>query len=299
MKDSSFGNLFGLIPAAYERWVKAFVVIFWLGVLTVLLPTDPIDPWGLFSARKITLLVLVLITIQTLGGVFSQILGSRAGSFLSGFVGGVFSSTAVTAQIAKNSHDLSDDENRVATLSFLGSILAQMILAFALALIGSTGHLVDVMLLFGLPITGAVLLTAFRSRKARVRGVIPNHRDPLSDLLGIAKLSLFIVAIIAVSKLLQEWFGENGLSTLTFLVSLFEVHGSVIANLQLEENGAINHATLRGLLAIGLFASLVSKLVLGLFLGNGFFKRRIAIWTAFLSAWVFLGWLAARTAANA
>ncbi len=299
MKNKNAGNLFGLIPESYSRWVKAFVVIFWLGVLTVLLPAEPIDPWGLFSARKITFLVLVLITIQTLGGVFSQVLGSRAGSFLSGFVGGIISSTAVTAQIAKASHDLTDDENRVATLSFLGSILAQMILAFALALIGSPGHFGDIMLLFGLPIAGTILLTVFRTRKAKIRGVIPNHPDPLSDLLEIAKLSLFIVAIIAVSKLLQESFGENGLSTLTFLVSLFEMHGSVIANLQLEENGAINHATLRGLLAIGLFASLFSKFVLGLFLGNGFFKRRIALWTALLSGWVFLGWLAAKTMAIA
>ncbi len=275
------------------RWVKAFVVIFWLAVITFLLPTETIDPWGLFSPRKITVLVLVLITIQTLGGILSQAIGSRAGSFLAGFVGGVFSSTAVTAQIARNSHNLTDDENRVATLSFLGSILAQMVLALALAIIGSTGHLLDVALLIGLPIIGAALLTVFRSRKIRVLGAISNHRDPLSDLLGIAKLSLFIIAIIGGSKFLQQEFGQNGLSTLTFLVSLFEVHGSIIANLQLEEHKAIDHAMLRNLISIGLIASLVSKLALGLFLGNRFFKRRIAIWSLFLALWVFAGWVAA------
>ncbi|MBN8541623.1 MAG: DUF4010 domain-containing protein [Deltaproteobacteria bacterium] len=293
MKSGKKGKLLGLIPASYGRWVKAFFVIFWLAVITVLLPSEPIDPWGLFSPRKVTLLVLVLITIQTLGGILSQALGSRAGSFLSGFVGGVFSSTAVTAQIARNSHNLTDDENRVATLSFLGSILAQMVLALALAIIGSTGHLLDVALLIGLPIIGAALLTVFRSRKVRVLGTIPNHRDPLSDLLGIAKLSLFIIAIIAVSKFLQQEFGQNGLSTLTFLVSLFEVHGSIIANLQLEEHRAIDHAMLRSLISIGLIASLVSKLALGLFLGNRFFKRRIAIWSLFLAMWVLAGWVAA------
>ncbi len=269
-------------------------MIFWLAVLAALLPSDPIDPWGLFSAKKITLLVLVLITIQTLGGVFSQILGSRAGSFLSGFVGGVLSSTAVTAQIAKDSHNLSDDENRVAILSFLGSIIAQMILGFALAVISAKDHVFDFVILFGLPIFGTILLTAFRSRKVRRKGVIPNHRDPLSDLLGIAKLSLFIVAIIAASKLLQYKFGEYGLAPLTFLVSLFEVHGSIIANLQLSETGTIDHATLRSLISIGLFASLISKLALGLFLGNRYLKRRIIIWSIFLSFWVAAGWATAR-----
>lgn len=294
MNTKKTRKLFGLIPPSYGRWAKAFVVIFWLGVLTVLLPAEPIDPWGLFSPRKITLLVLVLVAIQTLGGVFSQILGSRAGSFLSGFVGGVFSSTAVTAQIAKSSHNLSDDENRVAILSFLGSIIAQMVLAFALAFIGSKDHVLDFVFLFGSPIVGTILLTVFRSRKVQLKTAIPKHRDPLSDLLGIAKLSLFIIAIIAVSKLLQEQFGEHGLVPLTFLVSLFEVHGSIIANLQLSETGAIDHPTLRSLISIGLFASLISKLALGLFLGNQFFKRRISLWTGFLSLWVAAGWLAAK-----
>ncbi len=286
--------LFGIIPFKYRRWAQAIFLIFWLGVLTVLLPSGPIDPWGLFSPRKITQLVLVLITIQTLGGVFSQILGSRAGSFLSGFVGGVFSSTAVTASIARQSHKLSDDENRIATLSFLGSILAQMILALAIATIGSPTHFMDFSLLIGLPIFGTILLTLFRSRKALVQATIPNHRDPLSDLLGIAKLSLFIIAVIGVSKFLQIQFGDSGLSTLTFLVSLFEVHGSIIANIQLSESSTISHATLRGLISIGLFASLVSKLALGLFLGNRFFKRRVAVWSAFLTLWVALGWIAAK-----
>lgn len=295
MNSKKSGKFAGLIPPLYRRWAKAFVVIFWLAVLTVLLPAEPIDPWGLFSARKITLLVLVLITIQTLGGVFSQILGSRAGSFLSGLVGGVFSSTAVTAQIAKDSHNLSDDENRVAILSFLGSIIAQMVLAFALATIGSSDHVLEFLFLFGLPVVGTILLTVFRSHKVRIKAVVPIHRDPLSDLLGIAKLSLFIVAVIAISKILQDQFGEHGLLPLTFLVSLFEVHGSVIANLQLSETGAIDHPTLRSLISVGLFASLISKLALGLFLGNRFFKKRILLWTGFLSLWVVAGWLAART----
>lgn len=294
LKNIKNGKLLGLIPASYLKWIKAFFVIFWLAVVAFFLPSGPIDPWGLFSAKKITLLVLVLIAIQTLGGVFSQILGSRAGSFLSGFVGGVLSSTAVTAQIAKDSHNLSDDENRVAILSFLGSIIAQMILGFALAVIGAKDHVLDFVILFGLPIFGTILLTAFRSRKVTLKGVIPNHRDPLSDLLGIAKLSLFIVAIIAASKLLQYRFGEYGLAPLTFLVSLFEVHGSIIANLQLSETGTIDHATLRSLISIGLFASLISKLALGLFLGNRYLKRRIIIWSTFLSFWVAAGWATAR-----
>lgn len=285
-------------PTKYDRWVKAFLLIFWLGVLTVALPKTPIDPWGLFSPRKITLLVLVLVTIQTLGGVLSQALGSRAGSFLSGFVGGVFSSTAVTAQVARQSHKLSDDENRVATLSFLGSILAQMLLAFALTIVGATENtssIYSIFLLFGFPLLGTVILTVFRSRKVKMKGHIPNHRDPLSDLLEIAKLSVFIICVIAVSKLLQNQFGDSGLSTLTFLVSLFEVHGSIIANMQLNESGAIDHATLRSLISIGLFSSLISKLALGLFLGNSFFRQRIAIWSVFLSAWVLAGWIVART----
>lgn len=274
----------------YPPWLRATFVILWLAILSYALPKEPIDPWGLVSAQKITQLVLLMVTIQTIGGALSRKFGSKAGSFLSGFMGGVFSSTAVTAQIAKASQDLSDDENRVATLSLLGAILSQLLLAFIITVTSLTTHLTQAVLLFLPPLLATVSLTVFRSNKAKVESHPPEPKDALSELLNIAKLSLIIVAFIAFAKFLQMQFGARGLYILTFLVSLFEVHGSIIANLQLHETGNMSLEVLIALMAIGLIASLVSKVAIVYFMGNVFLRTRMTLWAAFLGASMVAGY---------
>lgn len=279
----------------YPPWLKATLVIFWLAVLSLALPKEPIDPWGLISARKITQLVLVMVTIQTLGGALSRKIGSRAGSFISGFMGGIFSSTAVTAQIARASSKLSDDENRVAALSLLGAILAQLSLALVIAMVSLEGHAPQVLALLLTPILATASLTVLRSKKVKVETSPPETKDPLGELLDIAKLSLIIVLFIALAKLAQSQFGEAGLYALTFLVSLFEVHGSIIANLQLHERGSMSFEILAGLMTLGLIASLVSKLAIVLAIGNRYLRIRMTVWSALLGFSMVAGYFISRS----
>lgn len=278
----------------YPPWLKATLVIFWLAVLSLALPKAPIDPWGLISAQKITQLVLVMVTIQTLGGALSRKIGSRAGSFISGFMGGIFSSTAVTAQIARASRTLSDDENRVAALSLLGAILAQLTLAMIIVLVSLDNHVHQALALLLTPILATASLTVVRSKKVKVETRLPEAKDPLGELLDIAKLSLIIVVFIALSKLAQTQFGETGLYVLTFLVSLFEVHGSIIANVQLHQQstdaGTLNFGVLAGLITLGLIASLISKLAIVLAIGNAYLRVRMTMWAALLAASMIAGY---------
>ncbi len=274
----------------YRPWLRASLIVLWLAILSYALPKEPIDPWGLVSARKITQLVLLMVTIQTVGSALSRKFGSKAGSFLSGFMGGIFSSTAVTAQVAKASPHLSENENRVAALSLLGAILSQLLLSFTIVMTSLDQFYLQATILFLPPILTTALLTFFRSNKVRIETQPPEPKDPLSELLDIAKLSLIIVGFIAGAKLLQIQFGDRGLYILTFLVSLFEVHGSIIANLQLHESGTLNFDTLTGLVTIGLVGSVVSKFAIVLFVGNGFLRTRMITWAAFLGASMLAGY---------
>jgi uncharacterized membrane protein (DUF4010 family) len=85
---------------------------------------------------------------------------------------------------------------------------------------------------------------------------------PTIDILPLVYLAGFIILILAASKLGQRLWGDNGLIGLTFLVSLFEIHGSIIANTNLHSNGDLSLHLLGALLPIGIAASYVSKLFL-------------------------------------
>ncbi|QQR80613.1 MAG: DUF4010 domain-containing protein [Deltaproteobacteria bacterium] len=53
--------------------------------------------WKVFNPKKIASIIFALAFIQVLGFSTSQLLGSRVGAVLSGFFGGLVSSTATTA----------------------------------------------------------------------------------------------------------------------------------------------------------------------------------------------------------
>ena len=85
-----------------------------------------------------------------------------------------------------------------------------------------------------------------------------------------------------ISKLLQMYFGQQGLMVLTFLVSLFEIHGSVISNVQIFESGTINLKVLTSLLTLSIVASYLSKLFLIHTLGHKNLKIKALQSTALL-----------------
>ena len=94
-------------------------------------------------------------------------------------------------------------------------------------------------------------------------------------ILPIVKLSGLIVVILALSKLSQTIFGQIGLVGLTFLISLFEIHGSIIANVRLHDAGSVSVQFLSILLMISVVASYTSKLFLVFTLGTSALRKQV------------------------
>jgi uncharacterized membrane protein (DUF4010 family) len=69
-------------------------------VIYPLLPDTPLDPWGVLSPREIWLMVVLVSLIGYVGYVLIRILGTERGLTLTGFLGGLVSSTAVTTSMA-------------------------------------------------------------------------------------------------------------------------------------------------------------------------------------------------------
>ncbi len=111
------------------------------------------------------------------------------------------------------------------------------------------------------------------------------------DIVSLVKLSAFIIGILSLSKILQKFFGFEALLVLTFLISLFEVHGSIIANVQLYNNDSISSLNFNHLLALSVLASYSSKLFLVFTLGSKPLKKETAKITVYLLSALFISWL--------
>jgi hypothetical protein len=75
------------------------------------------------------------------------------------------------------------------------------------------------------------------------------------------------------------------------LVSLFEIHGSVISNVQLHELGGISEFFLSSLLAVSVIASYLSKLFLIWTLGSVPLRSIAIKCTFFLFSTLAISWV--------
>lgn len=235
-------------------------------------------------------MILALATIQAFGSVMVQYLGVRTGAILTGFFGGLISSTATTASLARKSR-ASPKGNSGEVLIFLSATGAMLFEGLAIVIAGTADvHLSHLIVFIGpIAATLGMIVKEYRTH---------TNRNSSSDtstfqILPILKLSFFIVFILLISKISQNLFGQNGLLVLTSLVSLFEIHGSVIANVQLHESGAVSVNFLCSLLAVSVVASYLSKLFLISTLGSSKLRSQAVRCTLILFCSLALSWLIA------
>lgn len=269
-------------------WVRVMSLLLGLALLIWILPSRPVDPWGLFNPRKFFQLIEALLIIEVLGVVLVKLLGRRRGLLLMGFLGGLISSTAMTVSLARESEETST-KTPGALLPFLAAILAMLCEALLLAYLGTSHFPLKLLVIFLSPIlfTGVAIAILMRKHLS-----FPLHVEngKIIDLVGTVKMVAFIMCVLALSKLAQNVAGPTGLQFLTFIISLFEIHGSVISSTQLYEAQVLDLPSLGHLLTISIVSSYVSKVALILGLANKNFKR-YAIGSIIVSlCFVTFGW---------
>lgn len=264
-----------------KSWLKTFCILVGLYILTQLVPTQPIDPWGLFNLKKIITMIWALTLIQALGQILVRALGVNMGYVVSGFLGGLISSTATTAALARQSKSMTHAQIESGLLIYLSAMLAMTVEALALSVIGLQEFHNEFLFIFLTPIAFNIALILFFASKNKNH---KTHIEQSSDLKfsSILILASIITAVLALSKMLQVLLGKMGLGAMTFLVSLFEIHGSIIANTQLHESGVIDVSFLCDLLTISLIASYSSKIFMIFIIGSADLRKRTFVWTAVL-----------------
>lgn len=194
-----------------HRWLKPILTLAVMGLLA----WSSVD----LHIQKIATMIFALTLIQVFGSTANQLLGTRAGAILTGFFGGLISSTATTASLARKSKLKNNADCSVEMVSFLSATTAMLIEAAALIWTGTSDfHISILVTLIGPLLTTSVMLY-FYSRK--LKGRFTETKEIQFQIYPILKLSVFIISIILISKILQRFFGQNGLLILTFLVSLF------------------------------------------------------------------------------
>ncbi|MBN1541714.1 MgtC/SapB family protein [candidate division KSB1 bacterium] len=251
-------------------------------VVLPILPNRPYgpEPFDVFNPYRIWLLVVMISGISFLGYLLIKLIGSKRGIGLTGFLGGLASSTAVTLSFSQKSRRNSKLSSSFAlaitiawTVMFLRMLIVVAILNVSLAK----------MLVWPLSasIVVGLIYCLFLYRKY-VRG------DEKSDVefsnpfeLGPAiKFASLFVVILLISKIALIRFGDAGLYFSSFFSGLADVDAIALSVAQLSADASLTIKVASRAIVLAAVSNTLSKGAIVIATGDPALRR--AIWPGFV-----------------
>lgn len=235
----SFKESLHLFVARLEA-VELQAVVKLLLISVVMLPLLPDRGYGpglALNPYKLWWVVVMIAGISFVGYVAIKVAGPRIGSLLTGFFGGLASSTALTLSFARMGRANPEMQNLLAAgvavaagTMFLRILLIVVVLSPPM--VSSLAMPMGVMA--GGGYAGALALWLDR------RGAGLNAATPVSNPfeLGTAiKFGAFLAIILAASKLLQESYGHQGIYALSAVSGLADVDAISVSMARMANDG--------------------------------------------------------------
>jgi uncharacterized membrane protein (DUF4010 family) len=238
-------------------------VIKFLLITLIILPILPNQEYTEFNLnpRRIWQIVVLVSTVGFAGYFLTKKFGSKAGLWLSGLLGGIVSSTAVsiaTGRIAQQSPDRSVNALQATVLA--SSVMYLRILALIWFIQPDLVPLVWWKLVI-LSVVGLVL-SIYREKPPVSNGdqSVKNLTNPFEVRPALVFASLFVLLSV-VTILTQRFYGDSGLKTLAVIIGVTDIDPFILS--------LVNQTTIAQSLAISaIIISMMSNTVIkGIYFG--------------------------------
>lgn len=240
------------------------LALIWLVILP-LLPNQGYGPWQALNPYQIWWMVVLIAGISFAGYVAIKIVGSRKGLLITGFLGGLISSTAATINLSK----LAEKKVRV-SLVCAAILLAQTIMfpRMLLEIAVVNRALLPVALLPVLSMTAIMLIgvaVIWRSRDAAGQGELP-VTNPFQIKMAL-QFGLLLAAVMFFSRAFMAWFGDAGIYLVALISGIADVDAITLSLATMASSGLQHDTAIRGIV-IAAVANTLFKTSLALFIAG-------------------------------
>jgi uncharacterized membrane protein (DUF4010 family) len=242
------------------------------------LPNEAFGPWGVLNPFRIGVLVTVIAGVGLVGYVAIRLLGSGRGMVLTGAVGGIVSSTAVTlasAGRAKQTPALA----KVAALSVL--VASSVMFVRLLAVLAAVEVALFRAVLLPIAVMGGVMLAGtlyYYVRSGRPAGDTQDVKiDNPFELTSALKFAALFVGVLLLSRWAQTTFGNSGAYVTGALAGLTDVDAISLSMANLVKNGEIDVHVAQVTVVLATCANTLAKSVLALVLGGSAMGRVVGL----------------------
>jgi len=258
-----------------------------LAVITVIvlpvLPNRGYGPWHVLNPREIWLVVVLVTALSFVGFVAMRLLGERRGMQVTGAVGGLVSSTAVTMAMAERSRA----DQGLGRAAAAAAVVASSIMPLRMAVLA--GAVNAGMLPRLLPVVGAMALAGLvaawvlsRRRPDETDESGTRIRNPFSVVAALSFAAIYGVVLLVVRGA-GEYFGSGGTFAAAGLSAVADVDAVTIAFSRLGP-GAAGWQTPAAAVTVAAVTNTVVKLGIALGMGAGRFRRYAAVSLAAIAA---------------
>ncbi len=263
------------VRAALELAVISIIVL-------PLLPNEGFGPWGVLNPFDLWLIVVLVSALSFAGFVAMRLLGERRGLAVTGAVGGLVSSTAVTYAMAERTRADRGLGGPAASAVVLASCVMSLRMA-VLAGVVNAGILPRL-----LPVVGAMAVAGgigafWLSRSGTGEPAGSGHRitNPFSLRAALSFGVLFALILLGV-RAAREYLGAGGTYAAAGISGLVDVDAVTIAFSRLGE-GSDAWRTPAAAVTLAAVVNTVVKLGLAVGFGAGRFRRYVAIAMGFVA----------------
>jgi uncharacterized membrane protein (DUF4010 family) len=264
--------------AGLELLIATFIVL-------PLCPDRPVDPWGALNPYRMWWLVILISSLSLVGYVATRWLGPGRGLPITGLVGGLVSSTAVSLTFARRSR-----EGKAAPADALaaGTLLAWavMFVRVVVEVAAVNPALLRSLLvpMSALAILSAGMAVVFYRRSAddrAARDCAPTLRNPFSLLPAVQFAALFAAVLLAV-KFMRSFLSDRGLYLVAAFAGLTDVDAITLSMASYAREGGDATVAIRSIV-LATLTNTGMKLGFALVLGSRALGVRLGAATAVLA----------------
>ncbi|MAL03022.1 MAG: hypothetical protein CL625_01930 [Arenimonas sp.] len=272
----------GIDRLSRDELAAAFQLLLISVVILPVLPDQGFGPYDAINPYRFWWAVVLIAGLSFAGYIAMRVTGPRRGLMITALLGGIVSSTATTAALAR----IASATPALARPAAAGAILAcAAMFARMIGVIAVTAP----SLLTGLwPILAAMALTggvlgALWQRRSDAALPDPTLPNPLALRLALGFAAL-LAAIALISRALTAWWGEAGLFLTSAVAGLVDVDAIIVSTGRLVGEGIVPVPVAAWALLLGAAVNQVTKLALAAGLGGRAIAGPLALAYALMAA---------------
>lgn len=253
----------------------ARLVLIGLVILPVL-PNRSFGYDGVLNPFAIWLMVVLIVGISLVAYLISKFLSPSRGAAVTGILGGLISSTATTASVARRSNGPPGHAPALVAITLISAAVVFGRVIIEVMIVGS-GVASEVLppLLAMLALAGIIAVIAYRFS---LKSEPPSPGDtPPSELKGAVMFGLIYVVVLLAVSFAKEHFGQTGLFTVAALSGLTDMDAITLSTASLSQAGQLDASTAWRVIMTGGLANLLFKTAMVIGMGSRAFIKPVIL----------------------